>query len=209
MMVANADHIIQCGAAQSFQLNTSTGFAGISNALQWTFTQNGVYYALGAGALTLAGNNFIAAASLVNIFDKWKLLKVEMEVHLSANSLSTSVSNQAMSHVYIVQDYDDSGPLISLENALAYPTCSTMVLGQTQGPKTFRLTRPTTLEGVVNNAGGLQASRQIVSPWLDCGITNTPHYGFKLWHVNPLQNATNNGWVTFTFRCYFNYKDTR
>lgn len=215
-LVGRQNHLIVQGVFGNVSLHTTNGFTigtNSSPAIQFFFCGTRVFVALGASAAVQFGNLYVSGGNLVSVFDKFRIRKVETEIVFSANSLSTSVSNSSMSNMYGVIDYDDSGPLTAVEDALAYPTCKLMVLGQpaaTGGAiHKMNLNSPTVIESVQNSGGGSTNSKHCISPWLDTGAADIPHYGLKYYLNTPIPSGALVGVVTFTFHVFLEYKDTR
>lgn len=215
-LVGRQNHLIVQGVFGNVQIHTTNGFTigtNSSPAIQFFFCGTRAFFALGASAPTQFGNLYVSGGPLVSVFDKFRIRKVETEIVYSANSLGATVANAAMQNMYGVIDYDDSGPLTAVEDALAYPTCKLMVLGQaaSNGGSIHRmnLTRPTVIESVQNSALGSTNAKHCVSPWLDTGASDIPHYGLKYYLNSPIPSGALVGMCTFTFHVFLEYKDTR
>lgn len=215
-VVGRQNHLIVQGVFGNVSLHTTNGFTigtNSSPAIQFFFCGGRAFCALGASAPVQFGNLYVSGANLVSVFDKFRIRKVDAEMVFSANSLSTSVNNSAMTNMYGVVDYDDSGPLTAVEDALAYPSCKLMVLGQPAQDGSsihkMRLSTPTVVESVQNSGGGSTNARHIISPWLDTGTTDIAHYGLKYYLNSPIPTGALSGVITFTFTVFLEYKDTR
>ena len=73
----------------------------------------------------------------------------------------------------------------------------------------MNLNSPTVIEAVQNSGGGSTNSKHCISPWLDTGATDIPHYGLKYYLNTPIP-LRGIEWCSDVYvSCFLEYKDTR
>lgn len=210
-------HVVQQSAVMKFAVSSTAGFqvpvAGTtSQSLQLAFCQGKFYYALGGGALTLFGDIFSTGTSLVNIFDQWRLRKVDVELSYSRNS-QQSTNQQSQPMLYSVVDYDDYLALGSTQIALGFANCRCHQLGQgneSGGPfHRFSVWKPCFQNSVGIAAGGAISGGVDRYKWMDTATPDIPHYGVKFFLDNPEATNAIIGYITIIMRGVYEYKNLR
>jgi len=207
-------HRIVQGTEFSLGLSNSTGWSSAgSNSVQFAFTQNGIYYSIGGGALALFGLGYSNSVSLATVYDQYKLKHVEVELMYSCNNSSENTPTIALPIIYGVVDYDDTSPLANSAIALGYSTCKTMQMGNssgTSGGKQYMKCKAPAVPTTVQLATGGTANAALLhSPWLNSDVNTTEHTGLKFLYVPVSSNATLVGYVSFCFRAFFEYKNVK
>jgi hypothetical protein len=189
-----------------------------SQSLQFAFSSGQVQYAL--GSTTAIGPTPGNGTAFANLYDQYRIAKVEVEFYFTGNAgILTELNNAGLGSVSLpvvigVIDYDDSSPLLSATAALGYSSSKTFQLGangSSYGRQVMQLNRPT-VQSVTQFTGGTSSSMFVISPWLDTDSPNTLHYGMKFWlDTDPLQPTVNqiSGAVTFNFRMHLQYKNVK
>lgn len=207
-------HLVQ-GVEGSISIQNSLGWGALGvQSLQFCFTQQGVYYSLGGGALTSFGTGvFSNANALAAIYDQYRITRVNVEIMYSCNNSSENSPTIALPILYAVVDYDDTAALGSSAQALGYSSCKTLQLGNSSGggggKQYMSVSRPAVPTNV-QTATGVNANGALLhSPWLNSDTTTTEHNGMKFYYVPVTSNATLVGYVTFVFRVFFDYKNVK
>ena len=214
--VSRQIHQVVCGTTGSFPIWQIGGFGNVSESLQFYFTQQGIFSRLAANPPVQFGDLFANAASLANIFDQYRLVKVQCDVYFTNNSSGINNALQ-LPIIFGVIDKDDSTPLTSQAQALGFSTCKTMQLGNSSGAEggkqSMYVNYPCVIQ--VNSqtaaATGPGALPSIVkpSPWIDNGFPEVEHHGVKFIADNAGVTNTQVGNVTFVFRTFMQYKNLK
>jgi hypothetical protein len=205
---------------QSYQI-TDIGFSDGStteNALSFVFSQNNPFYYNTTGLQALT--SFPNASAYAQIYDQYRIVKVELDIYYSANSntnnSSTTLTNLSLPIIYGVVDYDDADLLVNESAALAYSTCQVYQLGNSSGPnngrQTKRLSKPTVLTEASLPGGTATSSQLSISPWLSTDYTTLGHYGLKFYVSNCLPTPavkTTLGYITIIIRQFVEYRNIR
>jgi hypothetical protein len=221
-MKAIQNFVVKTVEAQQFSfVVTDVGLSDgttTSNGLTWTFCQNNPFYSNSAGLQTLP--NYLNASAYAQIYDQYRIIKVDIDMYYSANSntnnSSTTLSNLSLPIMYGVVDYDDSDLLSNETGALAYSTCQVFQFGNSSGTnngrQTKHLQKPTVLTESSLPGGSATASQLTVSPWLSTDLTTQAHYGIKFYMSSSLPTPsvkTNLGYLTFIIRQFVEYRNIR
>lgn len=203
------------GTTGSFTVNNTTGFNGAGLTICFACQQDRVMYSIAGGAFVVLGSAFSNAPSFAAIYDMYRCNKMEVTILYSNNS-SVLTGTLALPILYGVVDYDDSLALTSASDALSYATCQVMQLGNSagtnNGKQVITVKRPAVRTSVetTNIALGTVTSGMIVhSPWLNSDTTNVEQNGVKFLLDTIAQTATAVGVITFSIKCFFDYKFTK
>lgn len=216
-LVQRQVHVFHQAAVGKFVVDSLTGFrvaggTATSVSLQIAFTQGRMVYALGAGGLLTMGDYFSTGTSLVNIFDQWRLLKVDIEMCFSRNN-QQSTNQNSQSTLYACVDYDDSNALGSTQFALGYSDMKLFQLGQpTDTGGAFHkvsIWKPGFQNTVGIAAGGVSNAGTERYKWMDTAVSDVPHYGLKLLVDNPETTNAIIGYLTIICRGVYEYKNLR
>lgn len=186
-------------------LHNQTGWAAAGQSLCWAFNLNGAAYSVGGGAFNTEA--FENSAQLVNIYDQWKLTRVQVTMDGSFNDFST-VENRWMLNVYSAIDKND-GNATSVSELLSYSTVKKTKIGLEKEGK-MTLYSPT-VQGALETTsfGGFTTAGQCkTSPWISTDSPTIAHYGIKYAAKNNAQAAWSMS-VTFFVQCFFEFKNTK
>lgn len=169
-----------------FTLNNLTGFIGASSdrqiALSFGLEQTGIWYVNAGISSDITNPGY---TDFTNLFDQYRINRVELKFIWQANTSEYDPSNQTQSRsiaplMHMATDYDDSG-VFSLDQLLQYPNCRTIQLGQINNAGPIH---------VINNPGVVVESQTDLltplpstmrrSPWCDCAVPNVKHNGLKI-----------------------------
>jgi len=134
-----------------------------------------------------------AAASLVALFDQFRITKIVLRIAASKNTNTTGTG----AIIYIVEDYDNSNLLTSVATAQEYQSCQTIHgsdVGEGEGAL-ITLTPCIPIPSILGN-------EVKPCPWQDCAVTNNTHYGVKGWYAttavtDPVWDVDAQYWVEF------------
>jgi hypothetical protein len=111
-------------------------------------------------------------ASLVNVFDQYRIDSVEVWV---TPQISASVSSSHTGQLFSVLDFDDSTPLTTIAQAQDYSTCviSPLTCGH------YRHFKPRVAMALYAPSA-FSSFGNIAAPWIDTSSYSVAHYGVKL-----------------------------
>ena len=194
------------GGIYNIALNTSTGWNGVDNSIQFTFTLDGVYAKIGTGS-----NNLVLAwvntTYLCALYSLYRLKSLKCTVMCGSNTSQINVSN-SWSIIYGVVDDNDNIKLASAQDALAYDNRKVMQLGANgfdYGKQVITCKGLSSLGYVENDTGatGQVAAQKQKSPWINCLYPDVPHYGLKFYNNLPGGTASTNYVDCFFGHCSF------
>jgi len=149
-------------------------------------------------------NQIDVYASLISIFDQYKIEMVECKFQPNFTENPVSTSNYTLPRLYTVFDYDDAN-LITIAQAGDYDSC----VVTDPGKSVIRTVRPRAAlamynTGAVFSGYGSTGPRQ----WVDCASPAVPYYGVK-WCIQQggtSQTALQVITLTTTYYMSFRYK---
>lgn len=178
-----------------FALNNLTGFIGATSdreiALSFGLESTGIWYVNAGVSSDITNPGF---TDFTNLFDQYRINKVELKMIWQANTQEYDASNQTQARailplIHMATDYDDTG-LFSLNDLLQYPNHRSIQLGQINNAGPVH---------VINKPGVVFESQTDLltplpstvkrSPWCDCAVPNVKHNGLKLAWDNFGQDA--------------------
>jgi hypothetical protein len=148
-------------------------------------------------SISVSLSQFDSATSLINVFDQYRILEVEIWI---TPQTSASVSSR-QGQYFTVLDFDDSSNLTSTAQALDYPTCVTTP----QSTGHYRRFKPHVAIAAYGGSAFTSFANEI-SPWLDTASSGIPHYGVKI-----AAGVSNTTIQTFdlTVRCLLAFRSVR
>lgn len=178
-----------------------------------SFTLNGVNLFL-AGATS--GSAILAATpnptEFTNLFDEYRLDKVEIEMFFSSNSFNTSASSIPPTMI-LVNDYDDANNASSaaLEQ---YPANRMLQFGNSSGSNNGvqkHTVWPKTQLSVLTTSGTSASLDSGRKRWYDTATPTIDFFGVKGAIYNPLSTGSNAfvGFVTFRFKYFLCFRNAR
>jgi len=209
----NRVHRMVMSGNLSLPINGITGWAtvGADPSLVVVFNEQSAQFKIGASAFS-AAFNFQNAASYALVFDQWRLDKVVCQVLFSSNSSAVNTNNQ-FPIVYGVTDVNDTEPISSMDEALAYGNCRILQMGTSSGPangiQTIVLPNPTVEEDALTTTGTLLTALGRKSPWINCANPTVQHNAYKFYVVTPGGTNAVLGYCTLIFRCFYSFKNIR
>jgi len=185
---------------------SATGFFDLAFA----FSMNSVdIYSNGALLTSVA---YPGIADLSNLFEWWRLNKVEVQMFSSSNSLAQTTGGNvaALPVLNIAFDPNDISA-ISLNSILQYENLRTVQIGNGRYVDGFVFEcrpSPALLAQVPVGSGRLEPQRS--NPFISTDTGAVTCYGVKM-VLDPglAAVATNSGAYTFYFRSHFTVKDTK
>jgi len=213
-------HRVMMGASANFQVSSNSGWLSQgSSALQLQVNGLGLYYYVGTpapGAVAALANAYSNAAAYGQIYEQFRIDRVQVEVMCSNNNSSLNSPNVASPIVFCVVDHDDVAPLTGPANALSYTTCKTLQMNNSSGPtggKQYFNYVPTA--SILNGQTGVQGNPTALGTlkqrqWISTDFQETTHLGMKCW-IETISPGTNQslGWITFVFRVFMSFKNQK
>jgi hypothetical protein len=163
----------------------------------------GFYYSLGGGVYSRWGPQFDNNVSYSNVFDKFRVKNLTVEIYYSANSFSNSAT-VGCPNLYCATDETDGNAINSIGHILTYDGLQFMQLGNmpmAPGTPLCRLVqrRPHVQLNGDNVIAGTSTNAVLSDPngWYSAASGSGLEFGyFKLW-LDPLySNTTSIGIVT-------------
>lgn len=212
MSISRASVFAVCGCDGQILVNNTLGFTSQGNSIQYCFTQNGVYAAIGNGAFSLwGGSNFANAAAYAAIYDEFRILKVQAEILWNTNEAGMSAgATLSLPIMYGVIDYDDGAPLANSDVALGYSTCKVMQMGcsNSNGGKQYMTILKPACQGTVLQTNNTTTAGQVIrGPWINSGANVCEQNGMKIWYNNQTGTSTTIGYMTIVFRVFYEYRN--
>lgn len=189
-----------------------TNLTALGTTLQFVFSLTSFRVTIGSGVVQQYGTNL--SANFGAIYDRFRMDAVEISIFYNAN---TSVLNNSASLpiLYGVVDTNDMTALSSVNEALSYPDCKIMQMGNSSGSNNGRQTIKAftpAAEGVITSWGlTSQAANTVKNTWIDTSNTDIIFYGYKMIvdPVVPVGIDTLNGYFTFIVKTHCSFKDQR
>lgn len=195
----------------SVQWSGNLGWSGTSSPdLGMTFSMNSVEVTLGGVFFTSVA--FSGITDLSNLFEWWKILKVDIQVFTSSNTLSQTTAGNvaAMPISNIIFDPNDVAST-SLSAGLQYGSLRTVQIGQGRHVDGFTFSiKPTPLIEANNPLFVGLMEPQRTNPFFSTSTGAVPHYGVKMIQDPGLAGVGTNSIVyTFYIRAHYRVKDTK
>lgn len=209
----NTPFTIERNVEMDVYLNLANGFnnRGAGVALIWSLASMVTTFADGFTIATAMPG----AAELAAVFDQWRIDRVDTSIFFSATNhqiVSSATNTISQPIINIVSDFDNNN---ANENLLEYPQCRTHQLGAVR-PIVHTIFKPGAITQQEIIGAGLQAPARVTrSPWLDCAVTDVPHYCAKISYAqfNPTAIDYNPditvGAVKFRCKVYYTLKNPR
>lgn len=195
-------HTFVCGQQFESTLNENSGFGGLGLSIQFGATGEGMVYSIGGiAAAAIPNGPFANAASMMAMFDSYRVKEVQLCILYSANQVGLNSTTHALPVFYVVEDPDNLNALPDANTALAYGNCKTMQFGNTgSSGRQYCSIKAPTVPVQSNTISGSQFAIQKRSPWIDCGNPGIVHNGLKIFYKSPLSTNTSAGTITWTFQ---------
>lgn len=173
-------------------------------------------YILQNGSTALLGQMSFCLADLTSVttfgsmFDRYRFEKVMVRFttrNPNPQVFNLASPNQAVPHLYVAIDRDDSTAPSNLSDLTQYDNCIEM-----PGTGNLDVTLIPSVVSTIANASSTATSSVIHrsdEQWLDMAATTLPHFGIKF-GVTPLQATTSNAWY-FDLELWYwvSFKSTR
>lgn len=166
---------------QNININPANGFAGVGFDL-------GIFPALAACDINIAGSTIYQplmpnASEFTNLFDLYRITKVNCTMIYSANDAITSTPTQMLPVLHIANDYNSTGSF-ALTDILQYDTVKHYQLGKEKSVKWSFV--PHTRSDTLTNSGlGLSSAAQNKpGQWFDTSSPSIQHYGTRVYMDN-------------------------
>jgi len=200
-VATQAIHTFVCGQQFESTLNELTGFGALGLSIQFGATGQGMVYAVGGTALANIPNGLFAnAASMMAMFDSYRVKEVQLCILYSANQVGLNSTTHALPVFYVVEDQDNLNPLPDANTALGYGNVKTMQFGNTgSSGRQYCSIKAPTVPIQSSTISGSAFAVQKRSPWIDCGNPDIVHNGLKIFYKSPLAVAQSAGTITWTF----------
>jgi hypothetical protein len=184
----------------------ATGFSDLA----FSFSLNSVD--IFAGGVLLTSIAFGGLADMSNLFEWWRLKKVEMQIFTSSNNLPQTVAGTvaALPVSNIIFDPNDVA-ITSLNSALQYASLRTVQIGNGRYADGFTFSaQPTPLLLASSPVADGLMEPQRSTPYFSTETGAVRHFGVKIINDPGLAAvATNSVSYTFYVRCHYHMKETR
>lgn len=195
-------------------LNLNSGFNGNGYGISFGWTLDTLIVEFGNGSQTLIPIS--GSADFENLFDQWKIERVDMEVYFSRTTLEQVPSTSNYMNMPIIRyvtdlnDFDNDSTI----DIKQYPQVKTAQFGE--GRKvTHTCWYPSANVDAQLDVATSVASMNKRSPWCSTAVPGVAHHGIKVRNVPfdiTLPDATpdvNVGGMKFVFKVYYSLKLAR
>lgn len=166
----------------------SFGFAGVgSNAISLAFSLKNLYINFGPSVNVVQMPNY---TDFTNLFEQYRLGSVEVMLFFNRNAESAATTSSTLPLIAFVNDFTDSTQLTSIADALEYPNCRIIQMGNTRGESpAVKLHITPKVAGEVSDYGVAPALQFTQNPWINSLYPDTPHFAIKGWYDNQTAGA--------------------
>jgi len=199
----------------SYQLNQSTGFQGAGTSVCFGFALGRLFgYTSGAFQISQQIPGF---SEWQELFDYYKINAVKMQIFFTkTNNDQSSGNTLGMPMLLIANDFDDIQENMTKELMMQRVGCRHVQFDATNSNGIVHYLKPKPLNVVVDqditngNTGVAPDGVTFGSQWLNCGKSNIPHYGVKIFYnAQGLTTNTVLGNITFVFDIEYVFKGYR
>lgn len=164
------------------------GFQGVgSNAISFAFSLKNMYVNLGPSANVVQMPNY---TDFTNLFEQYRITGAEIMLFFNRNAESAATTSSTLPLIAFVDDVTDSTQLTSVADALEYPNCRIIQMGNTRGESpAVRLRVKPKIAVEISDYGVAPAASLSSDPWINTLYPDTPHYAIKGWWDNQTPGA--------------------